>query len=99
VWSIAADVMSAMVKVKRVEVEACTKQSPHGCIANDGTVMVKTECRPGIIRLVIGSIRGSKFPKVFKGHVGSSGYFREGNSNKKVVITSQGQRRSGQSEQ
>ena len=30
-----------------VEVEARTKQSPHGCIADDGSVRVKTECRPG----------------------------------------------------
>jgi len=80
--------MSAIVKVKRVEVEACTKQSPHGCITDDGTVRVETECRRGVIRLVIGSIRGSKFPKVFKGHVGSSGYFREGNPYKKGVNTS-----------
>ena len=46
-----------------VEVETRTKQSPHGCIADDGSVRVKTECRPGVIRLDIGSIRGSKFPK------------------------------------
>ena len=46
-----------------LEVEARTKQSPHGCIADDGSVRVKTECRPGVMRLVIGSIRGSKFPK------------------------------------
>ena len=60
-----------------VEVETRTKQSPHGCIADDGSVRVKTECRPGVIRLDIGSIRGSKFPKKkknSKGHVGSSGY-------------------------
>ena len=63
-----------------VEVETRTKQSPHGRIADDGSVRVKTECRPGVIRLDIGSIRGSKFPKkkkkkkMFKGHEGSSGY-------------------------
>ncbi len=85
-----SDVMSAVVVVERVE--ACTKQSPHGCITDDGTVKVKTECRPGVIRLVIGSIRGSKVPKVLKGHVGSSGYVREGNPYKRVVITRQGQR-------
>ena len=86
-----SDVMSAVVMVKRVE--ACTKQSPHGCIADDGTVRVNTDCRPGVIRLVIGSIRGSKLPKVLKGHVGSSGYVREGNPYKRIVITGQGQRK------
>jgi len=52
-----------------VEVETRTKQSPHGCIADDGSVRVKTECRPGVIRLDIGSIRGSKINK-FQGSCG-----------------------------
>ena len=59
--------MSAVVMVKRVE--ACTKQSPHGCIADDGTVRVKTECRLGVIRLVIGSMR----VKIAKSVEGSCG--------------------------
>ena len=93
-----SDVMSAVIVVKRVE--ACTKQSPHGCIADDGTVGVKMGCRPGVIEVVIGSKRGSKLSKVLKGHVGSSviRHVRKNNPNKRVVITSQGQRKWGQRE-
>jgi hypothetical protein len=62
-----------MVVVKRVE--ACTKQSPLGCIADDGADGVKTDCGLGVSEVV----NGSKLLKVLKCHVEFSRYDKESN--------------------